>query len=132
MQTIDYQMPDLPRRDLREAKARPSVWAPFGWAAMLTSILAGGIFVTNNLHSLPSHVGEFIVSVLLLPAALAFVLVGGAPGDFLASLSGFPEWLFFTLLTVDAYFYSLVLMMLIWIIMRLANRGRSAKPLSSH
>jgi hypothetical protein len=57
---------------------------------MLTSILAGAIFLTNNLHSLPSHVGEFFASVLLLPAALVFVLLG-VPGDFLAWLSCFPE-----------------------------------------
>jgi len=120
-------MPYSPRRNLREANSRPSVWAPFGWAAMLTSILAGAIFLTNNLHSLPSHVGEFFVSVLPLPAALVFVLLRGAAGDFLAWLSGFPDWLFFILLTVDAYFYSAVLMMLIWIMIRLANRRIDAK-----
>jgi hypothetical protein len=118
-------MPDLPRRSPRYLKPLP-IWAPFGWAAMLTSILAGAIFLTNNLHSLPSHVGEFFASVLLLPAALVFVLLG-VPGDFLAWLSCFPEWLLFALMTVDAYFYSAVLMMLIWIMIRLANRRIDAK-----
>lgn len=125
--TIVYQMLDSPKRDLRETQARPSIWAPFGWAAILTSILAVAIFFTNNLHSLPSHVGEFIVGVLLLPTALVFGLLGGGDGNFLVWLSGIPDWYFFTLLTVDAYFYSLVLMMLIWITLRLAKRGRSAK-----
>ena len=121
-------MIDSPKCDLRETKARPSVWAPFGWAAILTLILAGAILFTNNLHSLPSHIGELFVSVLLLPAALIFCLLGGVAGNFLAWLSGIPDSLFFTLLTVDAYFYSLVLMTLIWIMIRLAKRGRSAKP----
>ena len=125
--TIDYSMRDSPRRDPREAKAQPSVWAPFAWATILTLILAGAILFTDNLHSLPSHVGEFFVSVLLLPAALVFVWLGGVAGDFLAWLSGVPDGLLFTLLTVSAYLYSLVLMLLIWAFIRLAKRGRSAK-----
>lgn len=119
-------MPDSPKRDPRAAKARPSVLAPFGWAAILTSILAGTIFFTRNLHSLPSHVGEFFMGVLLLPAALVFDLLGRA--DFLAWLSDFPEWGLFALMVLDAYFYSLVIMMLIWVVIRLVKRGRMAKP----
>jgi hypothetical protein len=66
-------MPDSPTRDLRAAKARPSVWAPFGWAAMLTPILAVAIFFTNNLHRLPSHVGEFLEGVrFCLPRSFSF------------------------------------------------------------
>jgi hypothetical protein len=125
-------MPDLQRRSPRDLKPLP-IWAPFGWAAILMSILAGAILFTNNLHSLPSHIGEFFASVLLLPAGLAFVLLGAVPGDFLAWLSGFPDWLLFALMASDAYFYSLVTMMLIWVTMRLVKRGRSAKPaLNSH
>ena len=125
-------MPDSPRRDLREAKARPSVWAPFAWAAILTLILAGAILFTNNLHSLPSHVSDLLANVLLLPVALVFVLLG-VGGDFLSWLSGVPEELLFTLMTASAYLYSLVLMMLLWITIRLAKRGRRAKPvLNSH
>jgi hypothetical protein len=115
-------MPDSPTRDLRAAKARPSVWAPFGWAAMLTPILAVAIFFTNNLHRLPSHVGEFLEGVLILPAALVFVLLRGVARDFLVWLSGLPEWLLFALMVLDAYFYSLVTMMLIWALIRLAKR----------
>ena len=114
-------MPDSPIRDLREANARPSVWTPFGWAAILTLILAGAILFTNNLHNLPSHAGEFLVSVLLLPAALIFVLLGGVAGGFLAWLSAIPDGLLFVLLTMSAYLYSLVLMMLIWAFIRVAN-----------
>ena len=119
-------MIDSPKRDLRETQARPSIWAPFGWAGIVAPILAGAIFFTNNLHSM-SHVGEFIVGVLLLPAALVFVLLAGGDGNFLVWLSGISDSLFFTLLTVDAYFYSLVFMMLIWITIRLAKRGRRGK-----
>jgi uncharacterized membrane protein len=73
------------------------------------------------------------VSVLLLLAALVFVLLEGVAGDFLAWLSGFPDWLLFALMVLDAYFYSLVLMMLIWTMIRWAKRARSAKPaLNSH
>ena len=111
-------MSDSPRRD---PKARPSVWAPFGWAAIPTSILAAAILLTNNLHSLPSHVGEFSMGVLILPVALAFGLLGR--GDFLVWLSGLPEWRLLALMVLDAYFYSLVLMMLIWIIIRLMPRS---------
>jgi hypothetical protein len=119
-------------RELANPRARPSIWAPFGWAAILALILAGAILFTNNLHSLPCHVGEFFVSVLLLPAALIFVLLGFA-SRFLDVLSLFPDWLFFILLTVSAYLYSLVLMLLIWAFIRLAKRGRSTKPaLNSH
>ena len=111
-------MPDSPRRD---PKAPPSVWAPFGWAAILTSVLAGAILFRD---SLPSHVSDFLASVLLLPAALIFVLLAG--GDFLAWLSGFPDWFLFTLQTVDAYFYSLVVMIPVWIIVRLVKARRKA------
>jgi hypothetical protein len=84
-------------------------------------------------HNLPSHVSDLLGSVLLLPAALVFVLLRGVAGDFLAWLSCFPDWLLFTLLIADAYFYSLVFMMLIWIIIRLAKRGKMANPsLSGH
>ena len=89
---------------------------------MLTSILAGAIFFTNNLHRLPSHVGEFLEGILILPAALVFVLLRGAAGDFLVWLSGLPEWLLFALMVLDADFYSLVTMMLIWALIRLAKR----------
>ena len=124
-------MPDSSKRDLRAAKARPSVWAPFGWASILTAILAGAIFFTNNLHSLPSHAGEFFMAVLLLPAALVFDLLGRA--DFLVWLSDFPEWRLFALMVLDAYFYGLIIMMLIWVMIRLAKHGRRAKPaLNSH
>jgi hypothetical protein len=112
-------MTDSPKR---EPRARPAFWAPFGWAAILTLILAGAIFFR---HSLPSHVSDFLASILLLPAALVFVLLR-VPGDFLTWLSGVPDWLLFVLMTVDAYFYSLVLTMLIWIIMRFANARRKA------
>jgi hypothetical protein len=118
---------------VRETFKPLPIWAPFGWAAILRSILAGAILFTNNLHSLPSHIGEFCASVLLLPAGLAFVLLGAVPGDFLAWLSGFPEWLLFALMVLGAYFYSLVLMMLIWVMIRLAKRGIGARAaLSSH
>jgi hypothetical protein len=89
--------------------------------------LAGAILFTNNLHSLPSHVSDLLASVLLLPAALVFVLLGGVAGDFLARLSGVPDDLLFTLLILDAYFYCLVLMLLIWAFIRVAKRGRGAK-----
>ena len=126
------KMPDSPRSDLR-AKAQPSVWAPFGWAAMLTAILAVAISFTNDLHSLPPHIGELFVGVLLLPAALAFFWLTQVPGNFLVWLSGLPEWLLFALMVLDAYFYSLILMMLIWIITRLAKAESSPQPaLSSH
>jgi hypothetical protein len=46
--TIVYQMLDSPKRDLRETQARPSIWAPFGWAAILTSILAVAIFLLTT------------------------------------------------------------------------------------
>jgi hypothetical protein len=114
-------MPDSPIRDLREANARPSVWAPFGWAAILTLISAGAILFTNNLHRLPSRVGEFFASVLLLPAALIFVLLGGVARGFLAWLSAIHDGLLFVLLTTSAYLYSLVLMMLIWASIRVAS-----------
>jgi hypothetical protein len=116
-------MPDSPRRHPR---ARPSVWAPFGWAAILTLILTGVIFSNKNLHSLSSNVGEFIGGILLLPVALVFGLLGKVAGNFLVWLSGVPDWLLFILMTVDAYFYSLILMMLIWIIVRLARRKSKA------
>jgi hypothetical protein len=116
-------MPDSPRRDPR---ARPSIWTPFGWAAILTLIVAGAIFFTNNLHSLESHVGEFCVSILLLPVALVFALLGNAAGNFLVWLSGVPDWLLFILMTVDAYIYSLILMIVIWIMIRVAKRRKSA------
>lgn len=119
-------MPNSPRRDLREAKARPSVWVPFGWAAILTLILAGAIFFTNNLHGLPSHVSDLLANLLLLPVALVFVLLG-VGGNFLSWLSGVPNGLLFTLMTASAYLYSLVLMLLIWAFIGLAKRGRSAK-----
>jgi hypothetical protein len=112
-------MPDSPRC---HGRARPSFLAPFGWAAILSLILAGAIFFTNNLHRLESHIGEFFVGILLLPAALVFDLLGNAAGNFLVWLSGIPDWLLFILMTVDAYFYSLVIMMLIWIMIRLAKR----------
>jgi hypothetical protein len=115
-------MPDFPTRLPR---ARPSFLAPFGWAAILSPILAGAIFFTNNLHRLESHVGEFLAGILLLPAALVFDLLGNAAGNFLVWLSGVPDWLLFVLMTVDAYLYSLILMMLIWIAIRLAKRRRS-------
>ena len=115
-------MPDSPKHDPR---ARPSVWAPFGWAAILTLILAGVIFLTDNLHRLPSHIGEFLMGVLLLPFALVFVWLGGAGLDFLVWLSGVADWLLFALMTVGAYFYILILMMLIWIMIRLAGRRSS-------
>jgi hypothetical protein len=117
-------MTDSPKRDPR---ARPAFWAPFGWAAILTLILAGAIFLTDNLHRLPSHIGEFLMGVLLLPFALVFVWLRGSGVNFLIWLSGVPDWLLFVLMTVDAYLYSLILMMLIWIIVRLARRGRCAK-----
>ena len=117
-------MPDSPKRNPR---AQPSFWVPFAWAAILSLVLAGVIFFTNNLHSLDSHVGEFIVGILLLPVALVFALLGNAAGNFLVWLSGFPDWLLFILMTVDAYFYSLILMMLVWIVIRLAKRRRRAK-----
>ena len=118
-------MPDSPRRRRR---VRPSFWAPFGWAAILALILAVAIFFTNNLHRLESHVGEFFVGILLLPAALVFDLLGNAPGNFLVWLSDVPDWLLFILMTADAYFYSLILMMVIWIAIRLAKRRRSVNP----
>jgi hypothetical protein len=124
---IDYQMPDSPQRDPR---AQASVWAPFGWAAILTLILAGGIFSTKNLHSLSSHIGEFIVGILLLPVALVFVLLGKVAGNFLVWLSGVPDWLLFTLITADAYLYCLIAMMLLWIMIRLAKRRRRAKKVA--
>jgi len=65
------------------------------------------------------------MGVLLLPFALVYVLLGG--GDFLVWLSGIPDWLWFTLMTVDAYFYSLILMMLIWGFIRLAMRGSATR-----
>jgi hypothetical protein len=117
-------MPDSPRRDPR---AWQSVWVPFGWAAMLTLILAGVISLTDNLHRLPSHIGEFLMGVLLLPFALVFVLLGGAGLDFLVWLSGVADWLLFALMTVGAYFYSLILMMLTWIMIRLAKRRIRSK-----
>jgi hypothetical protein len=117
-------MPDSPRL---QPRARPSICAPFGWAAILTLILVGVIFSGKNLHSLSSHVGEFIVGILLLPVALVFVLLGKVAGNFLVWLSGVPDWLLFTLMTADAYLYSLILMMLIWIMIRLAKRRRRAK-----
>lgn len=120
-------MPDSPQRHLTKSEARLSVWAPFGWAAMLTSILTGGILFTNNLHSLPSHIGEFFMGVLILPVALVFGLRGAVPGDFLVWLSGLPEWLLSTLMALDAYFYSLFLMMLIWALIRLTKPKRTAK-----
>jgi hypothetical protein len=115
-------MPDSPRR---HPIVRPSFLAPFGWAAILALILAGTIFFTNNLHSLESHVGEFLVGILLLPAALVFDLLGNVAGNFLVWSSGVPDWLLFILMTVDTYFYCLILMMLIWIAIRLAKRRRS-------
>jgi hypothetical protein len=92
-------------------------------------MLTGAIFFTNDLRGLPSRVGEFLVSVLLFPVALVFVWLRGVPSDFLAWLSGVPDWLLFTLMTVDAYFYSLILMMLIWIMIRLAKRKDGRAPL---
>jgi hypothetical protein len=124
VRAIDYYMPDSRRRDPR---ARPSVWAPFGWAALLTLILAGVIFSTKNLHSLSSHIGEIIVGILLLPVALVFVLLGKVAGNFLVWLSGAPDWLLFTLMTADAYLYSLIVMMLVWIMIRLAWVGRKSR-----
>jgi hypothetical protein len=50
------------------------------------------------------------------------ILPSQSTGDFLAWLGGVPDWPLFTLQTVDAYFYSLILMLLIWAIMRLAKR----------
>ncbi|MBV8279264.1 MAG: hypothetical protein JO170_28930 [Verrucomicrobia bacterium] len=120
-------MRDSQKSDPRNPRAYPSIWAPLRWAAILTLILAAVIFFTNNLHSLPSHVGEFLMGVLLLPVALVFGLLGGVAGNFLVWLSCIPDWLWFTLMTVDAYFYSLVLMMLIWIFIRLAKRGSGTK-----
>ena len=101
--------------------------APFGWAAILSLILAGAIFFTNNLHRLDSHVGEFLVGILLLPAALVFDLLGNVAGNFLVWLGGVPDWLLFVVMTAGAYFYSLILMMLIWIIVRLAKAARKAR-----
>ena len=128
-------MPDSPRRDPR---ARPSIWAPFGWAAILTLILTGAISFS---HSLPWNIGESLTGILLLPAGIIFYGMGGGgtgrdsdsfmPNPFLATLSVFPDWFFITLLIVSAYFYSLVLMMLIWAVIRLAKRVRSAKPASN-
>jgi hypothetical protein len=91
-------------------------------------ILGAAIFLTDNLHSLPSHIGEFFESVLLLPAALVFVLLR-VPGDFLSWLSGVPDWLLSTVQTVDAYFYSLVLTIPFWIIMRLKRRIDSKRTI---
>ncbi|MBV9873231.1 MAG: hypothetical protein JO025_00755 [Verrucomicrobia bacterium] len=115
-------MPDSPQRDPR---ARPSVWAPFGWAAILTLILAGATFFAKNSHSLSSHIGEFIGGILLLPVALVFVLLEKVAGNFLVWLSGVPDWLLFTLITADAYLYCLIAMILLWIMIRLAKRRRS-------
>ena len=117
-------MPDSPKRDPR---TRPPFRAPFGWAAILTLILAGAIFLTDNLHRLPSNTGEFLMGVLLLPFALVFVWLRGSGVDFLVWLSGVPDWLLFVLMTVDAYVYSLILMILIWIIVRLAKAGIKAR-----
>jgi hypothetical protein len=76
-----------------------------------------------------------------VPAAIIFYGLGGSGAEhdsdsflhnpFLATLSVFPDWLFFTLLIVTAYFYSLILMMLIWALIRVAKRVRSAKPASN-
>ena len=55
-------LPDVDRFSIDDALLE-------GRATILTLILAGVIFSIKNLHSLSSHIGEFIVGILLLPVA---------------------------------------------------------------
>ena len=109
---------------VRERQRKGKLWVLLAGAAILT-ILASA-FGSLFLNHLPEQIGFFLVIVVILPAAVICEKLGFGHFNILGS-STVPDWLFFSVMIALVFVYSLVLVIIGRLMVRLLAGWRAER-----
>jgi hypothetical protein len=108
----------------RETRRKSRFWVPLVWAAVPTVLAIG--FGSLRINDLPEQVATVVFVAVLLPAVVICEKLGF--GHFnLFSGSTIPDWLLFSVMIALVYLYSLILVVIVRLGVRLLAgwaRGR--------